>query len=86
MSKSALYLLLGLAAPAVLNAQLNTTSPVAWKTGNSKVDALILALTPDEKISLVGGASSPGDQNAAGYVQPVPRLRIPAVQLTDGEA
>ena len=58
---------------------------VKWKTGNDKVNRLIQKLTPAEKISIIHGSNSPGNQNQAGYVLSVPRLGIPTVQLSDGE-
>ncbi|RLN73010.1 hypothetical protein BBJ28_00022535 [Nothophytophthora sp. Chile5] len=60
---------------------------VSWRTGNDKVDALVEALTPDEKVSLVHGAvDTDGNQQQAGYSVPISSLGIPAVRLTDGEA
>ncbi|KAJ5679423.1 Fn3-like domain-containing protein [Penicillium macrosclerotiorum] len=52
----------------------------------TKIDALITALTPQEKISLVHGANYAGSENYAGYVPGIQRLGIPALQLADGEA
>lgn len=59
---------------------------VPWKTNNARVNYLITALTPEEKISLVHHTLWAGSQNFAGYIKPVPRLGIPALQMTDGEA
>ncbi|CAJ2510745.1 Uu.00g063700.m01.CDS01 [Anthostomella pinea] len=64
----------------------NSPTSVRWQTGNAKVDSLVEQLTPTEKISLVHGSVDPGNQNQAGYVVPVPRLGIPAVRISDGEA
>ncbi|KAF1357018.1 glycoside hydrolase superfamily [Delphinella strobiligena] len=68
------------------NAISATPYPTRWKTGNTRVDQLIENLTGEEKISLVTGATSPGSEDQAGYVMSIPRLGIPAVQLSDGEA
>ena len=70
----------------LVHAQSEALTEVQWRTGNAKVDSLIQQLTPQEKIGLVHGAVDPGNQQQAGYVAPVPRLGIPAVRLTDGEA
>jgi len=70
----------------VVYAQNTSLTTVEWRTGNAKVDSLIEQLTPEEKISLVHGASDPGNKQQAGYVVPIPRLGIPAVRLSDGEA
>lgn len=62
---------------------------VQWQSGNARVDSLVNALTPEEKILLVHGfvaSEDPGDQQQAAYVAPVARLGIPAMRLTDGEA
>ena len=78
-----------------VRAQNQNLTEVQWRTGNAKVDNLIQQLTPQEKISLVHGAVAPGSleltadpssQIQAGYVASVPRLGIPAIRLTDGEA
>ncbi|KAK3615964.1 hypothetical protein LTR56_026282 [Elasticomyces elasticus] len=73
--------------PLLVNAQDSSLATVPWRTGNAKVDSLIERLTPEDKVSLVhGSVDIPGNQQQAGYVVPVPRLGIPAVRLTDGEA
>ncbi|KAE9057078.1 hypothetical protein PF006_g32519, partial [Phytophthora fragariae] len=60
---------------------------VSWRTGNSKVDAIVESLTAEEKVSLVHGAvDEDGDQQQAGYSVPVTSQGIPAIRLTDGEA
>lgn len=58
----------------------------AWPPNNGKVDSIIAALTPKEKISLLHGANYAGSENYAGYVTGIPRLGIPPLQLADGEA
>ncbi|KAJ5272426.1 Fn3-like domain-containing protein [Penicillium angulare] len=59
---------------------------VPWKTNNERVNNLVLALAPEEKVSLVHETSWMGSQDFAGYINAVPRLGIPALQMTDGEA
>ncbi|KAG6616616.1 family 3 glycoside hydrolase [Phytophthora cinnamomi] len=60
---------------------------VSWRTGNDKVDAIVEALTAEEKVSLVHGAvDEDGDQQQAGYSVPITSQGIPAIRLTDGEA
>ncbi|KAJ5753743.1 Fn3-like domain-containing protein [Penicillium nucicola] len=59
---------------------------VPWKTNNVRVNDLVVALTPEEKILLVHHTLWSGSQNFAGYIKPVQRLGIPALQMTDGEA
>ncbi|KAJ5825343.1 Fn3-like domain-containing protein [Penicillium riverlandense] len=59
---------------------------VPWRTNNARVNDLVAALTHKEKISLVHHTLWAGSQNFAGYIKPVPRLGIPALQMTDGEA
>ena len=75
-----------LAAASTFVSAQSSLSTVEWRTGNSRVDNLIQQLTPQEKISLVHGTNDPGDQQQAGYVVPIPRLGIPAIRLSDGEA
>jgi beta-glucosidase len=58
----------------------------AWPPDSGKIDKLIAALTPEEKISLLHGANYAGSENYAGYVTGIPRLGIPPLQLADGEA
>ncbi|CAI7579946.1 unnamed protein product [Penicillium pancosmium] len=59
---------------------------VPWKTNNARVNDLVACLTPEEKITLVHHTLWTGSQNFAGYIKPVQRLGIPALQMTDGEA
>ncbi|MFF0200123.1 beta-glucosidase [Streptomyces sp. NPDC005017] len=51
-----------------------------------RVEALLTALTLDEKISLLHGAPDPASLGQAGYVPGVPRLGIPPLRLADGPA
>lgn len=57
-----------------------------WPPDSGKIDRIIAALTPEEKISLLHGANYAGSENYAGYLTGVPRLGIPPLQLADGEA
>lgn len=54
-----------------------------------KVDALVDAMTLDEKLSLLGGSREPetrGKTGNAGYIRGVPRLGIPEIVMYDGPA
>ncbi|HKS98183.1 MAG TPA: glycoside hydrolase family 3 C-terminal domain-containing protein [Rugosimonospora sp.] len=53
---------------------------------HASVDALLAALTLDEKLSFVHGAADPQSLGQAGYIPGVPRLGIPPLRLTDGPA
>ena len=50
------------------------------------VDDLLDAMTLDEKLSFVHGATDPESLGSAGYVPGVPRLGVPPLRLTDGPA
>ena len=52
----------------------------------SKVDALVAAMTLDEKLSMLHGTTDPAGYGQAGYIAGVPRLNIPPLRLTDGPA
>lgn len=52
----------------------------------SKVDSLVAAMTLDEKLSMLHGASDPAGYGEAGYIPGVPRLEVPPLRLTDGPA
>jgi beta-glucosidase len=56
--------------------------------GDSTVDilALLSAMTPAEKRSLLYGAQDPSGRAGAGYIPGVPRLGIPPLRLSDGPA
>jgi beta-glucosidase len=58
---------------------------VASRTGVS-VDALLAAMTLDEKLTFVHGDRDPQSLGQAGYVPGVARLGIPPLRLTDGPA
>ncbi len=54
-----------------------------------KIEALIQAMTWEEKLSLLGGAKEPDDKGKignAGYQWGVPRLGVPEVVMYDGPA
>ena len=54
-----------------------------------KIDALVRAMTWQEKLSLLGGAKEPDDKGKignAGYQWGVPRLGVPEVVMYDGPA
>lgn len=50
------------------------------------VDHLVAAMTLDEKIAMLHGATDPQPYGQAGYLPGVPRLGIPPLRLTDGPA
>src|SRR2546423_11579940 len=57
----------------------------------ARVNALVHAMTPDEKIAMLtgapgAGAVDPTPNGATGFVPGVPRLGIPALRFTDGPA
>ncbi|MCX6543219.1 MAG: glycoside hydrolase family 3 C-terminal domain-containing protein [Acidobacteria bacterium] len=52
----------------------------------SKVDALVAAMTLEEKIGMLYGTADPAGYGQAGYLAGVPRLKIPPLRLTDGPA
>lgn len=78
-----LPLSLVLAAGVGVHASIDTGG---WPQDSSKINRIIAALTPEEKISLLHGANYAGSDNYAGYATGVPRLGIPPLQLADGEA
>lgn len=54
-----------------------------------KIEALVRAMTWEEKLSLLGGAKEPADKGKignAGYQWGVPRLGVPEVVMYDGPA
>jgi beta-glucosidase len=52
----------------------------------SKVDGLVAAMTLEEKLSFLSGATDPAGYGQAGYIPGVPRLNVPPLRLTDGPA
>jgi beta-glucosidase len=50
------------------------------------IDALLRAMTVEQKVSVLVGASDPESLGQAGYVTGVPSLGIPPLRLTDGPA
>jgi beta-glucosidase len=55
-------------------------------TGDPRVDALVGAMTLDEKLTLLSGAPEPSatNQYQAGYLPGIARLGIPSLRLSDG--
>lgn len=70
----------------VLAAAVSSQDSVSRKPDNIRIQKLIKALRPEEKIALVHGEFYAGTQDFAGFIAPSARLGIPAVQLADGEA
>ena len=62
------------------------STPVAQAGASSKIDGLIAAMTLDEKLNMLYGATDPAGYGEAGYIAGVPRLNIPPLRLTDGPA
>ncbi len=54
--------------------------------GAEDVEALLRAMTVEEKVSLLYGATDPESLGQAGYIPGVPHLGIPPLRLTDGPA
>jgi beta-glucosidase len=52
----------------------------------SSVDELMSAMTLDEKVSMLHGATDPDTRGQAGYIPGVARLGIPPLRLSDGPA
>jgi beta-glucosidase len=83
--------------PRIALALLTLLTPLAVKgapfapandasAGAAQVQRLLAAMTLDEKIALIHGATEPASsyQGQAGYLPGVPRLGIPALRLADG--
>jgi beta-glucosidase len=66
------------AAAQTVRAQLRPAAPKLDAAGETRIDNLLSRLTLDEKISLISGL---GFETAA-----IPRLQIPAFNMTDGPA
>ncbi|MEV0979027.1 beta-glucosidase [Streptomyces sp. NPDC049915] len=91
--RSALTLLSGTIAVVAAAAGSLSLAPRATarsRTGarirGRRVDHLLGALTLDEKVSLLHGATDPDTLGEAGYVPGVPRRGIPPLRLADGPA
>ena len=59
------------------------------KTRDQKIEALIRAMTWEEKLSLLGGSKEPAEKGKignAGYQWGVPRLGVPEIVMYDGPA
>ncbi|POX47645.1 glycosyl hydrolase [Streptomyces sp. Ru71] len=90
--RSALSLLSGtIAVVAAATGSLALSHSASARSGpdrpaGSRVARLLRALTLDEKVSLLHGATDPATLGEAGYVPGVPRLGIPPLRLADGPA
>ena len=60
--------------------------PTLTAAQETDVDALLQAMTLDEKLLLLHGAEDPSGKAGAGYVPGIERLGIPPLRLTDGPA
>jgi beta-glucosidase len=67
---------LGLAAPSALP-QPAAPAPDKAAAVEARVEGLLARLTPDEKLSLLGG-------DREFYIRPIPRLGLPEVRMADG--
>jgi beta-glucosidase len=76
-----LILLTPLAVKGAAHSPLNDSS-----AGPAQVQQLLAAMTLDEKIALIHGATEPAPsyQGQAGYLPGIPRLGIPSLRLADG--
>lgn len=55
-------------------------------SSSSRIDNLVASMTPEEKVRQVHHFWTAGTQDFAAYVNGTARLRIPPIQLADGEA
>src|SRR5581483_8591131 len=69
-----------------LGATLAAGVPAVASRPHGSVDALLAAMTLDEKLTFVHGGTDPQSLGQAGYIPGVPRLGIPPLRLTDGPA
>src|SRR5579863_2662952 len=76
-----LILLAPLAVKGAAHSPLNDSS-----AGAARVEQLLAAMTLDEKIAFIHGATEPASsyQGQAGYLPALPRLGIPSLRLADG--
>jgi beta-glucosidase len=70
-------------APAAASKTKGTAAAAA---APSKIDGLVAAMTLEEKLSFLSGATDPAGYGEAGYIPGVPRLNVPPLRLTDGPA
>ena len=92
----AVLTLLAASAPSPASGQSLTNQPAKrpWSDRNlspdRRADLVIEQMTLDQKIALVHGVEGPQAQQyslgGAGYVPGIPRLGIPALQMTDGRS
>jgi beta-glucosidase len=60
--------------------------PCVAHAADGDIDGLLRAMTLEEKVALLHGATDPLGQAGAGYVPGVPRLGVPPLRLADGPA
>ncbi|MBT8224479.1 MAG: beta-glucosidase [Dactylosporangium sp.] len=67
---------------------LDASPALAARPGGAKadIDALLEAMSLDEKVSMLHGAVDPASVGQAGYLPGVARLGIPELRLADGPA
>src|SRR4051794_21533862 len=69
------------AAPALLGAAPAAKGP---DHPSAKVQALVKAMTLDEKVNLITGTRDPDYRGQSGYAPGVPRLGVPAMRWGNG--
>lgn len=86
----------GLVAPALAQPPAPAASAMPWldktKQPNQRADLLLAAMSEDQKIHMLHGASdlignrvvNAGDPPSIGYIPAIPELRVPAFVMTDG--
>lgn len=74
------------AAAALVALLLSSAASLPCVAQETEIDALLDAMTLEEKIMLLHGAQDPTGVAGAGYVPAIERLGIPELRLADGPA
>jgi beta-glucosidase len=75
-----------LGAAVALVAPMALASSAASAQHGGTVEALLSAMTLDEKLTFVHGSTDPASLGQAGFIPGVARLGVPPLRLTDGPA